>query len=95
MAEESDKIDIARYQQSLVRLQDIFAGISETVAQVSTWRCPYKNSESRCTAQFRCRNQDQTVPVGELFSCVGSDDIDYRSAWEDQSAPDAEVDKFE
>ena len=83
MAEESPKVDIAKYQQSLARLHDIFAGISETVTQISTWRCPYKNSESRCTAQFRWRNQDQTVADGELFICTGSDDIDYRPAWED------------
>lgn len=82
MAQESQKVDRAKYQASLSRLHDIFSEISETVAQVSAWRCPYKNVENRCTAQFGCRNQDRDVPDGELYTCTGSDDLDYRSAWE-------------
>ena len=56
--------------------------MSGTVAEVSTWRCPYKNVQDRCTAVFGCRNQDRKVPDGELFICTGSDLLNYRSAWE-------------
>ncbi len=77
-----EKVDKERYEASISRLTDIFRDISDTVTEVSKWRCPYKNAESRCTAQFGCRNQDRTVPEGELFICKSDDNLDYRSAWE-------------
>ncbi len=76
------KADRARHQASLDRLYHIFKGISDTVNDVSSWRCPYKNVEDRCTAGFGCRNQDRSVPEGDLYVCAGSDDLDYRGAWE-------------
>ena len=75
-------VDRARYEASVARLHDIFADISDTVTRVSKTRCPYMNVETRCTANFGCRNQDRTVPAGELYICTGSEDLDYRSAWE-------------
>ena len=72
-----------RYRASVARLHEIFSGISETVTEVSQWRCPYKNADDRCTANFGCRNQDRSVPEGELYPCTGSDDLDYRPAWEE------------
>ena len=78
----SQKVDKERYEASLARLYDIFSGMSDTVARVSTWRCPYKNVEDRCTANFGCRNQDRTTPGDELFMCSGSDKLDYRDAWD-------------
>ena len=66
----------------MVRLNDIFRGMSEAIDAVSTWRCPYKNVQDRCTSGFGCRNQDRSVSSGELFKCTGSDHLDYRSAWE-------------
>ena len=77
-----EPIDAGRYEASLQRLQGIFKGISDTVTEVSKWRCPYKNVESRCTAKFGCRNQDRSVPEGERFICKGDDKLNYRSAWE-------------
>ena len=74
--------DPERYRRSLDRLTDIYRGISDTVNLVSAFRCPYKNVRDRCTAQFGCRNQDRGVPPGELYPCLGSDDLDYRSAWD-------------
>ena len=56
--------------------------MSQTTNEVSAWRCPYKSVENRCTAAFGCRNQDRSVPDGEAFICTGSDDLDYRLAWE-------------
>ena len=79
---ESQPVDKKRYQASITRLGEIFQGINDTAGEVSTWRCPYKNVHDRCTANFGCRNQDKNVPDGELFICTGSDNLDYRSAWE-------------
>ena len=76
------QVDRERYEASLARLHDIFKDISDNVTTVSRWRCPYKNVEDRCTAEFGCRNQDRTVPAGDLHICTGSDDLDYQSAWE-------------
>ena len=87
MESESDSdrnaVDKERYNTSIRKLDLIFRNISETVDKVSRWRCPYKNVDGRCTAKFICRNQDKSVQDGELFICVGSDDLDYRSAWSD------------
>ena len=74
--------DNERYRASMARLHGIFKGMSETVTEVSYRRCSYKNVQDRCTAGFGCRNQDRTVPQGELYICTGSDDLDYRGAWE-------------
>lgn len=78
----SEKFDKERYRASIARLHEIFSGISESTTAVSQWRCPYKNAQDRCTANFSCRNQDRSVPPGESFPCTGSDDLDYRNAWE-------------
>ena len=76
------QVDKERYRASMARLYDIFKDMSDTVTEVSTRRCPYKNVQDRCTAKFSCRNQDRTVPAGELYICTGSDNLDYRNAWE-------------
>ena len=78
----NDNVDKKRYQASVARLEEIFQGISDTANQVSTWRCPYKNAQDRCTAGFRCRNQSKSDIKGDLSLCTGSDDLDYRGAWE-------------
>jgi hypothetical protein len=75
------RIDKARYRTSMARLQEIFRGIADTVTDVSTWRCPYKNVDNCCTANFGCRNQNRNVPEGDLFVCTGDDQLDYRNAW--------------
>ena len=79
---QEQPVDKARYQASMSRLDAIFRSMSDTVTEVSQWRCPYKNAQDRCTAKFGCRNQDRTVPAGELYICTGDDKLDYRSAWE-------------
>ena len=76
------RFDRRRYEASLNRLYDIFKGMSDTADEVSQWRCPYKNVESRCTAKFSCRNQHFTNIPDDLPICTGSDKLDYRSAWE-------------
>ncbi len=74
-------VDRSRYEASILRLDGIFRQMSDTVNEVSKWRCPYKDVESRCTGNFGCRNQDRSVPEGELFICKSDDNLDYRSAW--------------
>ena len=78
----TQQVDKQRYQASIARLYDIFKDMSHSVNEVSTWRCPYKNVLDRCTAKFGCRNQLHTDIPGELPICTGSDDLDYRKAWE-------------
>ena len=78
----SGNVDKERYKTSMAWLQEIFQGISDTANQVSTWRCPYKNAKDRCTAQFRCQNQSATDVQNGMALCTGSDDLDYRDAWE-------------
>ena len=75
-------IDRERYRASLARLDAIFRDISDSVNRVSAWRCPYKNVRDLCTAKFGCRNQLRNGVEDELPVCTGSDDLDYRSAWE-------------
>jgi hypothetical protein len=72
----------ARLRESMTRLYEIYRGISEKAAQVIVTRCPYKNAQSRCTANFGCRNQFVTKVPGALPVCAGSDKLDYRSAWD-------------
>ena len=79
---DSQPVDRSRYEASIKRLDDIFRDMSDTVTEVSKWRCPYKSVEDRCTANFGCRNQDRSVPEGELFICTSDDNLDYRSAWD-------------
>ncbi|MDA1256623.1 MAG: hypothetical protein O3C10_02065 [Chloroflexi bacterium] len=74
-------IDTDRLRESMSRLMDIYAGISDTAATAGSSRCPYKDAQARCTARFPCQNQFYKV-AGEKAICTGSDDLDYRSAWE-------------
>ena len=75
-------VDKEQYRASMARLGDIFRDISASAGQVSTWRCPYKDVRDRCTAGFGCRNQLRTGVPGERPICTGSDNLDYRSAWD-------------
>ena len=78
----SEKVDKKSYHASITRLEEIYQGISDTANRVSTWRCPYKNAQDRCTAGFPCRNQSKTDINDHLSLCTGSDGLDYRAAWE-------------
>lgn len=82
MQEAGPRFDRQRYHDSMAWLQEILKDISETATKVSTWRCPYKNARDRCTAGFGCRNQLRTRDATAQPICTGSDDLDYRSAWE-------------
>ena len=75
-------VDRERLKASLSRLWDIYKDMGDVANQVSTWRCPYKDRLDRCTAGFGCRNQLHTDAPGELPTCTGSDNLDYRNAWE-------------
>ncbi len=75
-------VDREALKASLSRLWDIYKDMGDVATQVSTWRCPYKDRLDRCTAGFGCRNQLRADAPGELPLCTGSDNLDYRSAWE-------------
>jgi len=74
-------VDKERLKASMERLFDIYRKIGEVATQVSTWRCPYKDRNDRCTAKFGCHHQARETP-DELPLCTGSDKLDYRNAWE-------------
>ena len=77
-----ERLDQDAYNRRLARLTDLFGSMMETVEDLSTKRCPYKNMHGRCTASFGCRNQRKPPVRGERFVCGGDDKIDYRRAWE-------------
>ena len=74
--------DTEKLRASLNNLWEIYQEIGDTANQVSTWRCPYKNMYDRCTAKFGCRYQKKTGRIDDLPVCTGSDNLDYRNAWE-------------
>ena len=82
METKTGKADKEALEQSLHRLWEIYQDIGRTVNEVCRWRCPYKNKDDRCTAQFGCRNQSRSDGPDRLPLCTGSDQLDYRSAWE-------------
>jgi hypothetical protein len=78
-----ERLDQEAYQRRLDRLTDMFGSMMETVEDLTTKRCPYKDRHGRCTAQFGCRNQRKPPEgKGAQFICGGDDKLDYRSAWE-------------
>ena len=87
MAEEqarndNSNVDSEKARASLERLYDIYKDIASTADEVMQTRCPYKNATSRCSAKFGCRNQVFTSDPTSLHACAGSDQIDYREAWD-------------
>ena len=79
---EKDKYIQERYRKSLAMLAEVMEPMNDVAMAQSKFRCPYRNKDDLCTAKFGCRNQDRPGTTGELYLCLGSDDIDYRSAWE-------------
>lgn len=79
-------IDPAEFQARFDRIGELFASMMETVEELSTRRCPYRDRLDRCTAKFGCRNQRRPESPGELRLCGGDEALDYRSAWETERA---------
>lgn len=77
-----DDLDTDRTRKSLDRLYGIYQEIGATADEIMQTRCPYKNAQSLCTAKFGCRNQFFTSDPTALPVCSGSDQIDYRGAWD-------------
>ena len=77
-----ERLDQEAYQRRLDRLTDLFGSMMDTVEAQSQKRCPYKNKDGRCTANFGCRNQRKPRDEEGRFLCGGDDKLDYRSAWE-------------
>ena len=78
----NSNVDSEKARASLDRLYDIYKDIASTADEVMQTRCPYKDAASRCTAKFGCRNQFFTSNPTCLPACAGSDQIDYREAWD-------------
>ena len=77
-------IDPADVQASFDRLSDILVGMMDTVAELSTHRCPYRDRVDRCTASFGCRNQRIDPDGSPQRICGGDERLDYRSAWQSE-----------
>ena len=77
----NSKIDLDKARSSLDKIYEIFKDISFNADELNKFRCPYKNSKNRCTAQFDCKNQ-HFIKNENLAICTGSDKLDYRNAWE-------------
>lgn len=56
MQSHNSKAGPERYWRSVGRLTEICRGISETVNEITAWRCLHKNAKDRCTGAFGCRN---------------------------------------
>lgn len=78
----NEEITPEAVQERLDRISSMFGSMMETVEDLTTKRCPYKNRDDRCTAKFGCRNQRKPPAKGELMICGGDDKINYKSAWE-------------
>ena len=83
------KIDKKEYQKRLDRITELFSSMTVHADEQSTYRCPYKNKEDRCTAKFGCRNQRKPDNRQGLLICGGDDKLDYRQAWETEAVPDS------
>ena len=82
---EIQKIDKKEYQKRLDRITELFSSMTVHADEQSTYRCPYKNKEDRCTAKFGCRNQRKPDNSQGLLICGGDDKLDYRQAWETEA----------
>ncbi len=75
-------VDTEKARASMDRLNIIYRDIAATADEVMQTRCPYKNAQSLCMAKFGCRNQFFTKDPTAPPACAGSDQIDYRDAWD-------------
>ena len=79
----SDEDIKERYKKSLEKLAAVMEPMNDVAMLQSTFRCPYRNKDDRCTAKFGCRNQ-RNPKVNDLFGCnqKDNDELDYRNFWE-------------
>ena len=89
-----EQIDPTEYEKRLDKLGEIFAQIATQADHQSLTRCPYKNRNDRCTAQFGCRYKRKPPADDELPICTSDDQLDYRRAWETDADPDAMRDQL-
>ncbi|MAE18676.1 ferredoxin [Candidatus Poribacteria bacterium] len=76
------QIDKEEDQKRIDQITELFTSIIDHADEQSTYRCPYKNKEDRCTAKFGCRNQRKPDNRKERLICGGDYKLDYRQAWE-------------
>jgi len=80
-----DHLTPAAWNERIERMSTLFAGMLDTAKSLEGKRCPYKNKDDRCTAQFGCRNQrrpPEGSKSGALKVCGADDSLDWRSAWD-------------
>jgi uncharacterized 2Fe-2S/4Fe-4S cluster protein (DUF4445 family) len=73
----------AEYEKRLARISEIFRGIALHADEQALTRCPYKNRLDQCTAKFGCGYQGKPAAKGDLLVCRSDDQLDYRTAWEE------------
>ena len=76
------KIDPKDIQQRMDRISEIFTDMVSHAETLSKTRCPYRDRKDRCTAEFRCRNQQNRQADDAPLLCGHEGEFDYRSAWE-------------
>ncbi len=76
------KLDPEEVQKRMARISEIFSEIVAHAETLSQTRCPYRDRNDHCTAEFRCRNQQPSAANDAPFFCGHDGKFDYRSAWE-------------
>ena len=76
------KLDPEEAQKRIDRISEMFSEIVSHAETLSQLRCPYRNRNDHCTAEFRCRNQRAPTVEGTLHGCSHDGNFDYRNAWE-------------
>ncbi len=76
------KLDPKEVQKRIDRISEMFSEIVSHAETVSLVRCPYRDRNDYCTADFRCRNQRPSATDDMPHGCGHDGNFDYRSAWE-------------
>jgi len=76
------KLDPKDAQKRIDRISEIFSEIVSHAETLSQIRCPYRDRNDHCTAEFRCRNQRAPVAEDSPHGCGHDGNFDYRNAWE-------------
>ncbi len=76
------KLDPEEAQKRMDRISEMFSEMVSHAETLSQTRCPYRDRNDHCTADFRCRNQKPPAADDTPHSCGHDGKFDYRSAWE-------------
>jgi len=76
------KLEPEEAQKRIDRISEMFSEIVSHAEKMSQTRCPYRDRNDYCTADFRCRNQRPPAVKDAPHGCDHDGNFDYRSAWE-------------